>query len=265
MVLQPGRFPSQQPDDEGCGADKDEERTVVSADVLSGSEIVVGPGSVTVENDMCDRLDVGLFGPDDIYFYGEVGCWKDSGRDLQMVNARQFKREGCTEMTISDNEKEEFYMEDAMLSSYPMKRIEPVINNLMQSKYSTYFQADAANGFWAVPMYPPHAYRTWLSTYKGQWQHLRMGQGLSGAPQTYTRMKDIFGGYIPVPNPEPTLNKSSSAAFECFVDDDFGAHPDFFSQFEFLHNHYFPRLMLVKLTLKGSKSRFFLDKISPLR
>jgi len=432
-------------DDEGCSADKDEERTVVSADVLRRSDIVVGQGSVTVENDMCDSLDVGLFGPDDIYFYGEVGCWKDSGRDSQMVNARQFEREGCTEMTISDDEKEEFYMEDAfddnaitlevpeeydrctdnkkdkveaeeegfgrvlqfptarrpvdyrrtlpeatekevddwftttnitlgaqlkekeekeaklllytwkdafasqieemlvtdlvehripvypgaqprrakdkiytkeerdwldanlpqleragvigrsespwshrtkfvrkkdgglrmvhvfcpaneatMLSSYPMKWIEPVINNLMQSKYSIYFQADAANGFWAVRMYAPHAYRTSFSTYNGQWQYLRMGQGLSGAPQTYTRMKDIFSGYIPAPNPEPTLNKSSSGAFECFVDDDFGAHPDFSSQFEFLHNHYFPRLGWAKLTLKGSKSHFFLDKISPL-
>ena len=37
--------------------------------------------------------------------------------------------------------------EATMLSSYPMKPIEPVINNLMQSKYSIYFQADAANGF----------------------------------------------------------------------------------------------------------------------
>jgi len=153
--------------------------------------------------------------------------------------------------------------EATMLSSYRMKWIEPVINNLMLSKYSIYFQADAANGFWAVPMYPPHGYRTSFSTYDGEWQYLRMGQGHSGAPQTYTRMKDIFSRYISAPNPEPTLNKSSSRAFECFVDEDFGAHPHFSSQFEFLHNHYFPRLMWARLTLKGSKSRFFLNKISP--
>jgi len=40
-------------------------------------------------------------------------------------------------------------------SSYPMKRIEPVVNNLMRS--IMYFQADAANRFWAIPMYRPHA------------------------------------------------------------------------------------------------------------
>jgi len=47
-----------------------------------------------------------------------------------------------------------------MLSGYPMKRIEPVVNNLMQSRFTSYFQAHAANGYWAVAMYPPHAYRT---------------------------------------------------------------------------------------------------------
>jgi len=60
-------------EDEGC-VDNEEKRTVVSADVLSGSEIVSDKGSVMVEKDMCDSLDVGLFGLDDIYFYREVGC-----------------------------------------------------------------------------------------------------------------------------------------------------------------------------------------------
>ena len=151
-----------------------------------------------------------------------------------------------------------------ILSSYPIKRIEPVVNNLMRSTFSTYFQADAANGFWAVPMYPPHAYRTAFSTPDGQWQYLRMGQGLAGAPQTYTPLKDIFSGYIPAPDPEPCLNKCSAGAFECFVDDDFGAFPSFRLQFDFLHQHYFPRLAWARLTLKGSKCGFFLAKISPL-
>jgi len=74
-------------EDEGCRANKDEERTVVSADVLSGSEIVVSQGSDTVEKDMCDSLDVGLFGLDDVCFSVEVRCWIDSGTDSSMVNA----------------------------------------------------------------------------------------------------------------------------------------------------------------------------------
>ena len=151
-----------------------------------------------------------------------------------------------------------------MLSGYPTKRIEPVVNNLMQAKFSSYFQADAANGFWAVCMHPPHAYRTAFSTHEGQWQYLRMGQGLAGSPQTYARLKGLFCGAIPAPNAEPCLNKCTTGAFECFVDDDFGGFSDFAEQFDFLHNHYFPRLAWARITLKGSKCGFFLDKINPL-
>jgi len=151
-----------------------------------------------------------------------------------------------------------------MLSSYPMKQNEPVVNTLMQLRYSMYAQADAANSFWAVPMYPSHAYRTSFSMYDRQWQYLRIGQELCSAPHTYTRMKNIFSGYIPALNTEPTFNNCSSRAFECFVDHNFGAHSNFFSQFEFLHNVYFPRLMWAELTLKESKSCFFLDKLNLL-
>ena len=125
-----------------------------------------------------------------------------------------------------------------MLSGYPTKRIEPVVNNLMQAKFSSYFQADAANGFWAVCMHPPHAYRTAFSTHEGQWQYLRMGQGLAGSPQTYARLKGLFCGAIPAPNAEPCLNKCTTGAFECFVDDDFGGFSNVTEQFDFLHYHY---------------------------
>jgi len=151
-----------------------------------------------------------------------------------------------------------------ILSGYPMKRIKPVVNNLMQSHFSCYFQADAANGYWAVAMYPRYAYRTAFSTHNGQWQYLRMGQGLAGAQQTYTCLKDIVCGEIPEPHPEPCLSRCTAGAFEYFVDDDFGAFPDFKSQFDFLHNHYFPRLVWAKLTLQGRKCGFFCDKIDPL-
>lgn len=149
-------------------------------------------------------------------------------------------------------------------NSYPMRRIEPILNNLTQDRYHVYFQADAANGFWAVPLYPPHAYRTAFATPMGQFHYLRMGQGLSGAPQTYTRLKDFFRGPIPSPNPEPSLDAATDGAFECFVDDDFGAHDSFRSQFNFLHRWYFPRLSWARLTLNGSKTGFFLDRIEPL-
>ena len=115
-------------------------------------------------------------------------------------------------------------------NSYPMRRIEPILNNLTQDRYSVYFQADVANGFWAIPLYPPHAYRTSFAMSMGQFHYLQMGQGLSRAPQTYTRLKDFFRGPIPSPHPELSLDAATDGAFECFVDDDFGAHSSFRSQ-----------------------------------
>ena len=79
------------------------------------------------------------------------------------------------------------------------------------------------------------------------------------------RLKDIFSGAIPGPNPEPALgNTNIPEAFETFVDDDYGAHVTFEDQFRFLHEHYFPRLMWSGLTIKPQKSGFFLDSIAPL-
>jgi len=148
--------------------------------------------------------------------------------------------------------------------SYPMRRIEQIINNLGKAQLSVYLQADAANGFWAVPLYPPHAYKTAFSTSIGQFQYIRMGQGLSGVPQTYARLKDIFAGPIPEPHPERALSRISSGAFAYFVDDDFAAHPSVAAQLHFMHYSYFPRLAWAKITLNPAKSGFLLDKISPL-
>jgi len=409
--------------DAADGSDDDEDNVcVANDDLLSGSESTLGQGSVMNESLFeNDELDVGTFGPDGICFYGEVGCWRDSGVESRMVNALEMtgritkidthndEKEGFSVKEVFDDDavtlevpeeydrspvvqteeevfgkifqfpmarrpvsyrremkseveevkaaawfatrkialgkrlkeeekkkamlllytwkdafandlkdmpitdmvehqipvwpgaqprraKDKVYtkeeqdwleanipnLEEAgiigrsespwshrtkfvrkkdgglrmvhvfcpingatMVSSYPMKRIEPVINNLMQARFSIYFQADAANGFWAVQMKPKHAYRTAFSTHNGQWQYLRMGQGLAGVPLTYPRLKDIFSGAIPSPNPEACLNRCSEGAFECFVDDDFGAHTDFDSLFNFLHLHYFPQLIWV--------------------
>jgi len=148
--------------------------------------------------------------------------------------------------------------------SYPMKRIEPVINNLMQAKYHVYLQTDAANGFWAVPLHWPDAHKTAFRTSIGQFHYLRMGQGLSGAPQTYARLKDFFAGPIRGPYPQLSLDDSSEGAFEYFVDDDFAAHSSVKSQLDFMHFHYFPRLKWARLTLKPTKSGFLLNSIEPL-
>ena len=156
-----------------------------------------------------------------------------------------------------------------MKSNYPMKRIEPILDELADPRHRYYFSADAAFGFYAVPIYPPHAYKTAFNTILGQFYYLRMPMGLTGAPATYARLKDIMFGPIPAPSPEPaviseTLTPERDLAFKYFCDDDYGASLSFQRLLDFLHNIYFPRIHWARLTLKPSKSQFFVPTIEPL-
>ena len=99
----------------------------------------------------------------------------------------------------------------------------------------------------------------------GQFHYLRMGQGLAGAPQTYTRLKEVFSGPIPEPNPELALsNTDIPGEFHYFMDDDFGAHRTYTDQWQFLDQHYLPRMAWGRMTMRPKKTGFFLDRINPL-
>lgn len=154
-------------------------------------------------------------------------------------------------------------------TNYPMKRMEPILNELANPRHRYFFSVDAAYGFYAVPIYPPHAYKTAFNTLLGQFYYLRMPMGLTGAPATYARLKDITFGPIPAPRGEPAviaelLSSRSPVTFKYFCDDDYGAAPTFQQLLSFLHDIYFPRIHWARLTLKPSKSRFFVPTIEPL-
>lgn len=142
--------------------------------------------------------------------------------------------------------------------NYPMQRIEPIRNRLSQSRFGMFFSADAANGYYAVPMFKPHRYKTGFSCMLGLFAYDRMGQGLSGAYATYAKLKDIMAGQIPGPDSEkPLKDCDPDSTFAHFVDDDHGASLDFDTMFDFLHYHYFPRVDFAQLTLSPKKSNFF--------
>ena len=150
-------------------------------------------------------------------------------------------------------------------SNYPMKRIEPILNSLSSSKFKIFWYADGANGYWAVPMWKPHAFKTAFSTVLGQFAYLRMGQGLSGAPHTYAQLKDLATGHIPKPHSEDSLTGDrEDGAFHTFFDDHLGADTTFENQMGFLHERYFPRLHWAKLVLNPAKRHFFMESISML-
>lgn len=148
--------------------------------------------------------------------------------------------------------------------NYPQQRIEPIRNKLGQKHLKCFFQADAANGFWAVPMWRNHIYKTAFVCLFGQLAYTRIGQGLAGSPRTFAKLKDIMTGPIPSPEPEPSLRDVGSTEFAHFVDDDLGASPSFDDMLDFLHHHYLPRNAWAKLTLNPKKCRFFTEGIRVL-
>ena len=48
------------------------------------------------------------------------------------------------------------------------------------------------------------------------------------------------------------------------MDDDFAAHKSNEDQWDFAHDHYFPRMSWAGLTMMAAKTGFFLEKINPL-
>jgi hypothetical protein len=149
--------------------------------------------------------------------------------------------------------------------AYPMTRIESVINTLGQSRLKAHFQCDAANGYWAVPLDIDDAWKTAFPTACGQVCYLRMGQGLCGAPRTYSLLKMTAMGPIPAPQAEPALSEvSPDVGFEAYMDDDLGGATSVDILMDFLFDHYFPRLSWAKLTLNPDKCRFFSTRLDVL-
>ena len=114
-------------------------------------------------------------------------------------------------------------------ANYPMKRIEPVLQKVSQPRLRYMFKADGSNGYWAIGIFNPHAFKLAFSSVLGQLCYLRMGQGCTGGPGTYTQLKDIVTSSIPSPDPEPALTDAmhGEAVYEHFVDDDIGGAETF--------------------------------------
>lgn len=86
-----------------------------------------------------------------------------------------------------------------------------------------------------------------------------MGQGCTGGPATYTKLKDVATGPIPSPHaePAPTDTNPGHVCFDHFIDDDVGGAGTFDALVDFLHSQYFPRLTWAKLTLNPTPSGNF--------
>ena len=148
---------------------------------------------------------------------------------------------------------------------YPMHNIEEVLNTLIKPAFKVFFSADATNGYWAVPIKPGDEFKAAILAPNGQWLYRRMGQGLKGAPHTYSQFTDLAFGPIPKTDTVPaftTLIKDhGEAGFAPFMDDHLGAAKSFDAMYTFLHEKYFPRIAFAPLSLSPSKAFFFFTSL----
>ena len=73
---------------------------------------------------------------------------------------------------------------------YPLPRIDDTLDRLQGSCY--FSSLDLASGYWQVPVFPKHRYKTAFITHRGLHQFKVMPFGLCNAPATFQRMIDLL-------------------------------------------------------------------------
>jgi RNase H-like domain found in reverse transcriptase/Integrase zinc binding domain len=151
---------------------------------------------------------------------------------------------------------------------YPMHLVDEVLETIIRPYYTTWFIADASNGYWAVRIRPGDEHKAAFITPHGLYLYLRMGQGLKGAPHTYSQFTDLVFG--PLPKTRATermpsiIGTHADCGFSPFMDDHIGGFTTYEAQFRFLHEVYFPRVAFGPICLSGRKTRAFCTSLEVL-
>ena len=150
-----------------------------------------------------------------------------------------------------------------------MHSLEEVVNTLIRLGFGVFFSSDAANSYWAIPMRRRDIPKTGFIGPNGQWVYQRMGQGLKGAPFTYSQFGDLVFGPLPVntegiPRMPTLLGVSEDHAFQIFMDDHAGSAKSFEALYNFLANQYFPRVAFGPIYLSGPKTNLFMSSLELL-
>ncbi|SLM34951.1 Ribonuclease H-like domain [Lasallia pustulata] len=148
-------------------------------------------------------------------------------------------------------------------SEYPMHRLEEVLDILIKLRFSCYFSTDASNSYWAVPIKAGDEYKAGIITPHGQYAYRRMGQGLKGAPHTYSQFTDLVFGPIPQndvsgePRMDTIIGDHGNTAMALFMDDYAASATDFDSLYNFLADFFFPRAAFGPIYLNPKKTVVF--------
>ena len=144
-----------------------------------------------------------------------------------------------------------------------------VHDNLSDPRHQCLFAADLKHAYLTIPLHPDDRhYFAFTISGIGQVQPTRMQQGSKSAGFTMTELVYRAFGALPPPIGEPSLLHSSDPAnlpiLTFYMDDFFGGFRSFDEQYEFLREHFLPRVEWARLRLSFKKLRLFESQIRAL-
>ncbi|MES9881486.1 MAG: reverse transcriptase family protein [Sedimenticola sp.] len=132
--------------------------------------------------------------------------------------------------------------------SHPLPRLECVFDTLGQAQAKIFSTLDLASGFWQIPMDPETKHKAAFITHDSIYEWTRMPFGLKNAPMSFQM---IMGQVLRGLNWKHVL---------CYIDDILVFSSNFHEHIQHL-DLVFQKLREAKLTLKGEKCHFALDKV----
>lgn len=158
---------------------------------------------------------------------------------------------------------------DELLPGSFLEMSSKVHDHLSNPQHGCLFSADLKHAYLTIPLHrDDRHYFAFTISGIGQCQPTRMQQGSKSAGFTMTELVYRAFGFIPPPDPEPSLLHSASPEIPppltFYMDDFFGGFRDFEDQFVFLRDHFLPRVEWARLLLSFKKLRLFASTIKAL-
>lgn len=144
-----------------------------------------------------------------------------------------------------------------------------VHDSLSDPRHGTLFSADLKHAYYSISLHPDdrHIFAFTIQGI-GQLQPTRMPQGAKSAGFTINELVHRAFGAINNAGPKPSLLDSKEddqlPTLTFYIDDFFGGFEDFEAQFQFLLNHFFPRIEWARVRLSFKKLKLFQQQLRAL-
>ena len=150
-----------------------------------------------------------------------------------------------------------------------LELVSKVHDYLSDPRHGVYMQADMTHGYYLISLHPDDRhYFAFTIPGIGQLQPTRMPQGSKSAGFTMSQLSNIMLGPISTPSPEPSLLHSDDPflppKIAFYQDDLLGGQRNFQEQYEFLRDHFFPRIEWANIRLSFKKLKLFMSSIKAL-